>query len=135
MSSDFNRQPDRPLGFEPGSNERPVGQPENQHLRAAIKKTVEIAAQDRGVEPSGIAVLQVVIRVAQRHPHAATLEDPKIATELVYELGKYALPAQVFHASIERVCPEIAAALATDPVAAPHLAKAWTAARRAAGLE
>jgi hypothetical protein len=136
MSGDLDKQPrDRPVEFEPESPDRPATRPEHQHLRAAIKKTVEIAAQGDGGEPSRDSVLQVVIQVASRHRDVAALNDLQIASELVFELGKYALPAQVFHASIGRVCPEIAAALLEDPIAAPHLAKAWALARHAAGLD
>jgi hypothetical protein len=103
-------------------------------LRAAIRKTLEQAALDESDVTANDSSLGVIVKVARRYPTMTRIADPQAATELVCELGKHALPAPVFHSTIERVSPDIATSLLADPIASEHLARAWLSARAAAGL-
>jgi hypothetical protein len=133
--SDFNKQPeaDRALDAASECSAEPPSQRGHDALEAAIRKTLEQAANDRAAEASRDHPLRVFIEVARQHPGARAISDPQIAADLICALGKHALPAEIFRTSIEQASIDIASTLLADPIASGHLNRAWSVARDAAG--
>lgn len=135
MSPEYRKLPaDEPWDSKRDPQGQPPGAPADKKLQAAIRKTLEQAAREERPESPASSALDVVIEVARRHPTVEAVDDPHVAADLVCELGKYALPGQIFQGTIQRISPDIAAALLADPIASQHLGKAWLSARSAAGL-
>ena len=135
MSPEYRKLPaDEPWDHHRDPQAGSPGEATDKKLQAAIRKTLEQAAQDGRRDSSARSPLGVVMEVARRHSTAAAIDDPQVAAELVCELGKYSVPGPMFQAAIERYSPDIAAAILADPIASEHLGRAWLTARSAAGL-